>query len=51
MFRGTFTALVTPFLNGGVDDSAFNKIIETQIAAGISGVVAIGNSAVGRNGE
>jgi len=44
MFRGTFTALVTPFLNGGVDDSAFNKLIETQIAAGISGVVAIGTT-------
>ena len=44
MFRGTFTALVTPFLNGGIDDSAFNKLIETQIAAGISGVVAIGTT-------
>src|SRR6266404_5316285 len=44
MFRGTFTALVTPFLNDGVDDSAFNKLIETQIAAGISGVVAIGTT-------
>jgi len=44
MFRGTFTALVTPFLNDGVDDSAFNKLLETQIAAGISGVVAIGTT-------
>jgi len=44
MFGGTFTALVTPFLNGGIDDSAFNKLIETQIAAGISGVVAIGTT-------
>jgi len=44
MFRGTFTALVTPFLNGGVDDSAFNKLLETQIAAVITGVVAIGTT-------
>jgi len=44
MFGVTFTALVTPFLNGGIDDSAFNKLIETQIAAGISGVVAIGTT-------
>ncbi len=44
MFVGTFTALVTPFLNGGIDDSAFNKLIETQIAASISGVVAIGTT-------
>src|SRR5207244_3022274 len=44
MFRGTFTALVTPFRDGGIDDSAFKKLIETQIAAGISGVVAIGTT-------
>src|SRR5207253_5972510 len=44
MFRATFTALVTPFRNGGIDDSAFKKLIETQIAAGITGVVAIGTT-------
>src|SRR5437899_10658941 len=44
MFRGTFTALVTPFLNDRVDDSAFNKLIEKQIAAGITGIVAIGTT-------
>jgi 4-hydroxy-tetrahydrodipicolinate synthase len=36
MFRGTFTALVTPFRNGGIDAAAFEKLIESQIAAGIS---------------
>ena len=44
MFGGTFTALVTPFRNGGIDASAFEKLIEAQIAAGITGVVAIGTS-------
>ena len=44
MFRGTFTALVTPFRNGGIDDSAFKKLIETQIAAAITGIVAIGTT-------
>ncbi len=44
MFRGTFTALVTPFRNGRIDVSAFQTLIETQIAAGISGVVAIGTT-------
>jgi len=44
MFRGTFTALVTPFRNGSIDVSAFQTLIETQIAAGISGVVAIGTT-------
>jgi 4-hydroxy-tetrahydrodipicolinate synthase len=44
MFRGTFTALVTPFRNGGIDTSAVEKLIETQIAAGITGIVAIGTT-------
>jgi 4-hydroxy-tetrahydrodipicolinate synthase len=44
MFRGTFTALVTPFRNGGIDDSAFKELIETQIVAEITGIVAIGTT-------
>ena len=44
MFRGTFTALVTPFRNDGIDIAAFEKLIENQIAAGISGVVAVGTT-------
>ena len=44
MFRGTFTALVTPFRSGGIDVSAFEQLIETQIAAGITGIVAIGTT-------
>ena len=44
MFRGTFTALVTPFCDGGIDVSAFEQLIETQITAGITGIVAIGTT-------
>jgi len=44
MFRGTFTALVTPFCNEDVDLATFEKLIEAQIAAGISGVVAVGTT-------
>src|SRR5450759_3986847 len=44
MFRGTFTALVTPFRNGAIDVSAFKTLIESQIAAGITGIVAIGTT-------
>ncbi len=44
MFRGTFTALVTPFRNGDVDLAALDKLIETQVAAGISGLVAVGTT-------
>src|SRR5436190_9487167 len=44
MFRGTFTALVTPFRNGEIDFAAFEKLIENQISAGISGVVVVGTT-------
>src|SRR3954468_15988529 len=44
MFCGTFTALVTPFRDGGIDVSAFEQLIETQITAGITGIVAIGTT-------
>ena len=44
MFRGTFTALVTPFRNGAIDVSAYEKLIESQIAAGITGIVAVGTT-------
>ncbi len=44
MFRGTFTALVTPFRDGAIDVSPLEKLIETQIAAGITGIVAVGTT-------
>jgi 4-hydroxy-tetrahydrodipicolinate synthase len=44
MFRGTFTALVTPFRDGEIDVVAFEEFIEAQVAAGITGIVAIGTT-------
>ncbi len=44
MFRGIFTAVVTPFRNGDIDFPAFEKLVETQIAAGITGIVAVGTT-------
>jgi 4-hydroxy-tetrahydrodipicolinate synthase len=44
MFRGTFTALVTPFRNGSIDFAALEKLIEAQIAAGIDGLVPVGTT-------
>jgi 4-hydroxy-tetrahydrodipicolinate synthase len=44
MFRGTFTALVTPFRNGAIDFAAFEKLIENQIAGEITGVVVVGTT-------
>jgi 4-hydroxy-tetrahydrodipicolinate synthase len=44
MFRGTFTALVTPFQNAEIDLTALEKLIDTQITAGITGIVAVGTT-------
>ncbi len=39
-FRGSFTALVTPFKNGSVDEKAFRDLVDWQIAEGTSGLGA-----------
>src|SRR4051794_9709949 len=44
MFAGTYTALVTPFQNDRVDEAAFARLIEGQIAAGITGIVPVGTT-------
>jgi 4-hydroxy-tetrahydrodipicolinate synthase len=44
MFAGTHTALVTPFQNDRVDEAAFERLIEEQIAAGITGIVPVGTT-------
>lgn len=44
MFRGAFTALVTPFLDGRVDDAALVQLVEAQIAGGIHGLVPCGTT-------
>ncbi len=44
MFRGSYTALVTPFRDGVIDVPAFERLIERQIAGGITGIVAIGTT-------
>jgi 4-hydroxy-tetrahydrodipicolinate synthase len=44
MFKGTYTALVTPFRNGKVDDKAFAQLIERQVAAGVEGIVPVGTT-------
>jgi len=44
MFKGTHTALITPFRNGSVDIDAFEALIERQIAGGVTGVVPCGTT-------
>jgi len=43
-FRGSFTALVTPFQNGHVDEKAFRDLVEWQIAEGTNGLVPVGTT-------
>jgi len=44
MFRGSFTALITPFRNGKVDAEAFKRLVEWQIAEGTHGLVPVGTT-------
>jgi 4-hydroxy-tetrahydrodipicolinate synthase len=43
-FRGSFTALVTPFKNGSLDEKAFRDLVEWQIAEGTNGLVPVGTT-------
>ena len=43
-FRGSFTALVTPFSNGALDEKAFRGLVDWQIAEGTSGLVPVGTT-------
>ena len=44
MFEGIFTALITPFRGGSVDEPALRELVERQVAAGIDGVVPCGST-------
>ncbi|HZN29464.1 MAG TPA: 4-hydroxy-tetrahydrodipicolinate synthase [Xanthobacteraceae bacterium] len=43
-FRGSFTALVTPFDNGALDEKAFRNLVDWQIAEGTNGLVPVGTT-------
>jgi 4-hydroxy-tetrahydrodipicolinate synthase len=42
--EGAYTALVTPFRNGEIDEAALRDLVERQIAAGIDGLVPCGTT-------
>jgi 4-hydroxy-tetrahydrodipicolinate synthase len=42
--RGSFTALVTPFRDGALDEKAFRDLVEWQIAEGTDGLVPVGTT-------
>ena len=43
-YKGSFVALITPFLNNEIDEKAFQKFIEWQISEGTSGLVPCGTT-------
>lgn len=43
-FEGCFTALVTPFKDGGLDEAALRKVVRFQLRGGVSGLVACGST-------
>ncbi|MBQ9536900.1 MAG: 4-hydroxy-tetrahydrodipicolinate synthase [Desulfovibrionaceae bacterium] len=44
LFHGAITALVTPFKNNSIDEEAYRKLIDKQIAEGIHGLVPCGST-------
>src|SRR5688500_3247030 len=44
MFRGTYTAIVTPFKGGKVDEPAFERVIKSQVKGGVDGIVPVGTT-------
>ena len=44
MFTGTYTAIVTPFKNGKLDEPALERLIKIQIRAGVDGIVPVGTT-------
>ena len=44
MFTGTYTALVTPFRDGKVDEGALKKLVQLQVRGGVDGLVPVGTT-------
>jgi 4-hydroxy-tetrahydrodipicolinate synthase len=44
-YAGTWTAIVTPFAkDGSVDEAAMRKMVQRQIAGGVTGIVPVGTT-------
>ncbi len=44
MFKGSITALITPFSGGEIDWKSFEKLVEWQIECGTDGLVPVGTT-------
>ena len=44
MFTGTYTAIVTPFKNGKIDEAALERLVRAQARGGVDGIVPVGTT-------
>ncbi len=44
MFTGTYTAIVTPFSKGKIDEAALQRLVKAQIKGGVDGIVPVGTT-------
>lgn len=44
MFKGAYTAIVTPFKDGKVDEPSLERLIKRQIKGGVDGIVPVGTT-------
>ena len=44
IFRGVATALITPFIDGNIDEIGFEKLLDYQLACGVDAVVVLGTT-------
>lgn len=44
MFTGTYTAIVTPFKDGKVDEATFERLVKSQVKSGVDGIVPVGTT-------
>jgi len=44
MFTGTYTAIVTPFRHGVLDEPSLERLIKAQVKGGVDGIVPVGTT-------
>jgi 4-hydroxy-tetrahydrodipicolinate synthase len=44
MFKGTYTAIVTPFKDGKIDEPSLERLIKSQVKGGVDGIVPVGTT-------
>ena len=44
LFTGTYTAIVTPFAGGKIDEKALARLVRGQVRAGVDGIVPVGTT-------